>query len=287
MISDGLTQPVPLFFKVCLGEPDNTKVGIANKALIDWNIITKKKIGQKGCEWYEPATQNQRIRTFFGEVRKKYGWKLKQNDFNYRSMLNPMLEHIYRGRRSQYKMIDYGTPMPNRRLTEFEMSQIDLDKFNEDDPKQHIIKLAWAMGTQLGLRGGEYATLEVRQLTHDVFEEGHPCAGMKWFGLSGIQDKTMVLSSSNDYVRCDEEFMRSPVIPGDGKCLGGIIERYLPKIAPGQVRLFCRPFSDLERVSYIRNGKFFFLYSLFLFFSVHFILTILTNVSRWQSKSQI
>ena len=114
MIADGTTQKVPLFFKLCLGEPDNTKVGIANKALIDWNIVTKKKIGQKGCEWYKPATQNQRIRTFFGEVRKKYGWKLKQNDFNYCSMLNPMLEHIYKARRNQYKMLQYRLPMPTR-----------------------------------------------------------------------------------------------------------------------------------------------------------------------------
>ena len=144
-----------------------------------------------------------------------------------------MLEHIYKTRRSQYKMLRYGLPMPTRRLTKYKMSLIDLQKLNEDDPKQHMIKLAWAMGTQLGLRGGEYATLEVRQLTHDLFEEGHPCAGMKWYGLSGIEDKTMVLSASNDYVQCDEEFMQSPVIPGDRKCLGGIIERYLPKISPG------------------------------------------------------
>ena len=169
-ITDGTIQDVPMILVVCSGEPNNTKVAVANKALIDWNLVTKKKVGKSGCEWYEPATQNQRIRTFFGETRKKYGWKLKQHDFNYRSMLNPVLERLYQKRRGQFKVVDYGIPNSNKRLTEYEINMIDLEKLNEDDPRQHIIKLAFVLGTQLGLRGGEYNTLEVSNITHGVFQ---------------------------------------------------------------------------------------------------------------------
>ena len=169
-------------------------------------------------------------------------------------MLNPMLERLYKQRQGQYKIVSYGIPNKNRRLTELQMSQIDIEKLDKSDPVQHIIKLAWALGTQLGLRGGEYVLIEVAQITHGIFEDGHPLAGMKWFGLRGISDKTIVLSATNNHLRCDDDFMRSPAIPGDFRCLGGIIERYLPKISPGQTRLFCRVFTEVERENYILSG---------------------------------
>ena len=118
----------------------------------------------------------------------------------------------------------------------------------------------------MGLRGGEYVILEVSQITHGIFEEGHPLAGIKWYGLSRISDKMMVLSATNNHLRCDDDFMRSPLIPGDMKCLGGIIESYLPKVAPGQVRLFCRVFTEVQRENYIRNGMSIVFVELFLIF---------------------
>ena len=46
-ISDGTRTKVPLIFVVCSGKKNNTKIGIANKALIDWNLVTKKKSGRE------------------------------------------------------------------------------------------------------------------------------------------------------------------------------------------------------------------------------------------------
>ena len=50
-VSDGTKEEVPMILVVCSGEPNNSKVGIANKALIDWNLVTKKKIGKNQCEF--------------------------------------------------------------------------------------------------------------------------------------------------------------------------------------------------------------------------------------------
>ena len=46
-ISNGTRTKVPLIFVVCSGPKTNTKIGIANKALIDWNLVTKKKSGRQ------------------------------------------------------------------------------------------------------------------------------------------------------------------------------------------------------------------------------------------------
>ena len=124
-ISNGTRTKVPLIFVVCSGPKTNTKIGIANKALINWNLVTKKKVRKTGCEWYKPVTQNQRVRTFFGEVSRRYGWKLKRKDFQYRSMLDSVLERVYKLRQSQFKAILYGVPNQKRRLTKLEVLLID------------------------------------------------------------------------------------------------------------------------------------------------------------------
>ena len=254
-ISDGTTIDVPLIIVVCSGPPTNTKKGIANQSLIDWNATTRKKTGNKFCEWYEPGTQNQRIRTFFGEVSKKYGWQMKLKDFNYHTLLMPFLARLYKKRRAEYKAVSYGIKNPNRKLTYKQMNKIDLLLFDESDPKQHLIKMMFAFGTQFALRGGEHVELEMSNLSHGVFEEGHPLAGLEWFGLTNMKDKTLELSVHNNHLRCDDDFLRSPVYPGCFICLGGIIKRYLPKITPGQVRLYCYPMSPTQKIAYVRNGE--------------------------------
>ena len=62
------------------------------------------------------------------------------------------------------------------------------------------------MGMQFGLRGGEYVSIELLHLTHGVFPDGHAFAGLKWFGLRGLEDKTMKLTAHNNYLQCDESF---------------------------------------------------------------------------------
>ena len=111
------------------------------------------------------------------------------------------------------------------------------------------------MGMQFGLRGGEYVSIELSHLTHGVFPDGHAFAGLKWFGLCGLEDKTMKLTAHNNFLQCDESFMRSPVIPGDMLSVGGIIKRFIKKLSPAQTRLFCYPFTAEERILYVKNGK--------------------------------
>ena len=120
---------------------------------------------------------------------------------------------------------------------------LGIDKFDEIDPRQHQMKLLFGCGVKFGLRGsGEHTYLEVRNITHGFFPKNHPFSGYKYYGVSDLQDKTHKLSVNTDYVRDTCNNMRVPVMNDDRTSddLGGSIGRYLVKMAPGQIRIYCK-----------------------------------------------
>ena len=132
---------------------------------------------------------------------------------------------------------------PSRRLTQHDVASMNFSKFDENDPVQHQIKLLFLMGIKFGLRGSTEPTkLEVRNITHGPFSPGHVFDGHLFYGLDGLIDKTHKLSTNVDYIRETKNAIRVPYMNDDpfSDDLGGCIKRYLEKLAPGQMRLYCK-----------------------------------------------
>lgn len=82
MVRRGQKLEVPAIVKLLAGEVDDTKVMIANRALVDWQLGLKLvKPNKSGCPWYAPTTQATDLRTFFAKMQKEYGWKLNEANF--------------------------------------------------------------------------------------------------------------------------------------------------------------------------------------------------------------
>ena len=88
------------------GTKNTTKIMLANKALIDWMSVCKKKNCKLGkVEWYQPSTQNQRLRTFLANCSKKYDWQIEMNDFNFKGGLKGFIDKLYAQRFKKYKQV--------------------------------------------------------------------------------------------------------------------------------------------------------------------------------------
>ena len=52
--------------------------------------------------WYQPSTQNQRLRTLLGSTSKEYGWKYKMSDFSFKGGLKGFLDKLYSKRYKEF-----------------------------------------------------------------------------------------------------------------------------------------------------------------------------------------
>ena len=280
----GTYEKAPMILIAIGGEKDNDKLQLANLSLIDWQAATRKKVNPQGkkrekddpCPWYQPSTQNVHLRTFFGTVQRVFGWQFQQSDFNFSAGLNGFIKDLYACRERTYGKVSsnlklfqkslnkiltstysffykYGYAVKDSKCTmsHDDINKIDLSLLDEDNPEEHIIKMLFICGIFFGFRGEvEHTMLEVRRITSGVFPEGHKWAGIQWFGIDFIIDKSNHLSIHKPYVRSIEDTqMKVPVIGDDPKMSdpGGCIKRFLDKLAPGQLRLYCRVLSKKSR----------------------------------------
>ena len=88
------------------GKKTPAKVALANKALIDWMSTMRKKGGGK-CIWYQPSTQNQRLRTLLGSCAKRFGWEVKIEDFCFENGLKGFLDALYAKRYKEFGKVRY------------------------------------------------------------------------------------------------------------------------------------------------------------------------------------
>lgn len=85
------------------GEKIPEKVQIVNKALVDWMAVMRKKAKNlSGCPWYQPSTQNQRLRTLLGSTSKSYGWRYDMSDFSFKGGLKGFLDKLYAKRYKEF-----------------------------------------------------------------------------------------------------------------------------------------------------------------------------------------
>ena len=250
MDSSGRTVQVPSILASLGGPVTNVKIAIANKALIDWQIATRKKkvTADAPFPWYQPVTQNQRLRTFFGLMAKEYEWQLNIDHFRHKYMVCAVLSQLYSKRRSRYVQFGYGEKNKKRRLCEVDVEKVRmLSEFDEADPRQHIMKILFGCGALFGFRGHkEHAELLLSNVRRGFFEKGHPWEGYEWVGFGGLEDKTNVLSFDNTHLRDETGYLRVPVVFGDANNLGSCIVRYLEKVGPAQERFYCYPLAEVS-----------------------------------------
>ena len=95
------------------GEKTPIKTQLANLSLIDWMAASQKKVvkapktkGKKlklgGIPYYQPSTQNQRLRTFFGTVSRVFTWQYDLCDFNFNRGLNGFIKDLYAKREKEF-----------------------------------------------------------------------------------------------------------------------------------------------------------------------------------------
>ena len=179
------------------------KIRLANKTMVDWMDICKKKSKNVGkCQWYQPSTQNQRLRTFFGSCTKHFDWRFEVNNFDFKDGLKGVYPRCTEN--ATRILGQQGTEKldPTKRLDESAQEKIDLSLFDESDPRQHQMKLLVGCGIYFGLRGNiEHTDLDVSNITHGAFSSNHPFYGHIFFGIDNLQDKTHKLSMFKDRVR--------------------------------------------------------------------------------------
>ena len=67
--------------------------------------MRKKSTKNDRCPWYQPSTQNQRLRTLLGSLSKKYDWKVDIGDFSFLGGLKGFLDKLYTKRFSEYRKV--------------------------------------------------------------------------------------------------------------------------------------------------------------------------------------
>jgi hypothetical protein len=144
-------------------------------------------------------------------------------------------------------------------LSAADADRIDLSLFNEEDPLQHMMKLIFGFGIYCMLRGNEHASLLVSQVVFGNYPrtfEYPALAGHPYVALDNLIDKTCKVIIHNNYAQRTSEFLRIPINETDPACLGASVKRYMKKLAPGQVRLYCHIATpEYIQSNYRRHGN--------------------------------
>ena len=131
-------------------------------------------------------------------------------------------------------------------LSMLDVESIDLSKFDEDDPRQHQMKLLFGFGTFGAFRGykehHELPTAHIKKGVYPSDFEDSNLAGVDYIGITSIgnSDKTMKVSVHNNYTRDTNDIFRFPIFRDDPSNFGASIERYMLKLEPGTVKMYCR-----------------------------------------------
>ncbi len=144
-------------------------------------------------------------------------------------------------------------------LSAADVEKIDISKFSESDPRQHIMKVLFGMGYYAVFRGSsEHANLMKAQVTFGVYPENYEnpsLAGKKYVAITNIlNDKTRTISVSNSYARDTNQVLRFPVNLQSMKCFGGTLTRFYQKMSPGQVRMYCQVATEGYREKMALDG---------------------------------
>lgn len=137
--------------------------------------------------------------------------------------------------------------------------KIDLSKFDESDPYQHMMKILFGCGVFCMFRGKEHAAFNRNQVKFGNYPRSfeYPnLAGHPFVSIDNLLDKTCRLTVNNNYARSTAEFLRFPIIPHSPADFGASLQRFIEKMAPNQTRMYCRVASaDYIESNFRRHGN--------------------------------
>lgn len=245
---------VPLVLVALAGHVDSKKKALANILLVNWFKDYKMKRPDKetGCPYYSPVTQNMHLRIFFGAVHNLHSWVLKEGDLDrFPGSLGAVMKELYNERAKKYK--GFGERKACR-IKPSDFSKIKLGKFDENDLKQHQLKILVGCGIYFGFRGiEEHAYLTNDMIIQGKFEIGHAFEEYDFVGIGSMMiDKSNQLSRTQSYKRDTSNLMRMPILDNDPTSddFGGSFVRLLNKVMRNKEnlakknRFYLRPKKD-------------------------------------------
>ena len=142
-------------------------------------------------------------------------------------------------------------------MSETDAQKVCISAFDEEDPKQHTMKILFGCGIYFGFRGRlEHHALEKAHIGVGTFEKGHRFENLQYVGVRVINDKTNRITLHNPYSRDTGKLMRMPILDEDpsSSCFGGSLLRYLEKMNPDQKWLHCRGVLESSRALQQKKG---------------------------------
>jgi hypothetical protein len=160
---------------------------------------------------------------------------------------------------NQQSQPQYGNRADNVHLSASDAEKIDLSKFDESDPYQHMMKILFGCGVYCMFRGKEHAAFNISQVKFGNYPRSfeYPnLAGHPFVSIDNLLDKTCRLTVNNNYARSTSEFLRFPIVPDSPSDFGASLQRYMSKLAPNQTRMYCRVASpEYIEANFRRHGN--------------------------------
>ena len=73
---------IPRVFKAFSGNLTKDEIQIFNMMLVDWQLgLKKEKVKDGECPWYQPSSQRKDYFTFWGRLKRAYGFQCSDKDF--------------------------------------------------------------------------------------------------------------------------------------------------------------------------------------------------------------
>lgn len=144
------------------------------------------------------------------------------------------------------------------RIKPSDFSKIKLGTFDENDLKQHQLKILVGCGIYFGFRGiGEHTYLTIDMIIQGKFETGHVFEDYDFVGIGSMIDKSNQLSRTQSYKRDTSNLMRMPIIDNkpESDDFGGSFVRLLNKVKKNKKnleeknRFYLRPEKDGKEFS--------------------------------------
>ena len=139
-----------------------------------------------------------------------------------------------------------------------DVEKIDLAKFDEADPIQHMMKVLFGCGLFAGFRGNqEHTFFNIKQISQGHYPEKHEnpdLAGLPYVSIDNMLDKTNKLSVHNSYLRQTGHSMRFPCDFDDDSNFGAALVRLVERMSPGQTRMYCQVATTTYIASLRRMG---------------------------------
>ena len=234
---------VPKCFLYLGGQKDKAKTEFAGRLL--WLFVKNQKnsLAMEGeCPYLQPNAQQSYLRSLVAIMKEEYDWDYSlEKDFNNTGGLKAKIVTLYAERRKEWPGV-YGTGNKQQIPQNADsVTDVDLTVFDENILPDHQKKCQASCGLFLAFRGlKEHAYVLVSQVIEGIFEKGHALEGKPWIGFDNMSDKSHQLSMTNTMMRKTNNLMRIPVEIDNINSPGGMLKRYLMKVSPDQIRLYCR-----------------------------------------------